>query len=77
MGTASDGVVYSNMSAIQLHPIGLSFGLGRGEERKGRMCSKEPVCVPHFNLLFGHGYTLDSGSCTHAAAVLLIKRCEG
>ena len=30
MGTASDGVVHSNASSIQLHPIGLNFGLVRG-----------------------------------------------
>ena len=42
MGTASDGVVYPNTSAIQLHPIGLGFGLGRGEERRGRICPLHP-----------------------------------
>ena len=35
MGTACDGVVHSNASAIQLHPIGLRFGLdAEGQERK-------------------------------------------
>ena len=41
VGTACDGVVHSNASAIQLHPIGLRFGLDAERDRKGRSNGRE------------------------------------
>ena len=41
MGTACDGVVHSNASAIQLHPIGLRFGLDAERDRRGRRDGRE------------------------------------
>ena len=71
MGTASDGVVYPNTSAVQLHPIGLGFGLGRREEKRG-----EGGCV-HNSLYAYHALNCCLGSVyLKQTTTSLTETCE-